>query len=185
MPSTTGLPTVIYDRPLSWVVPGFRYIGWEEYGSLTNALAEKVRGSGAATDLVLGVARGGIPVAMVLADALGAPVDYITVRSYTGIRKRTPPRVLSSPLATVKGRRLLLVDDLVDEGHTMAAAKLRLQRMAPKSIETAVIFKKPWSEFEPDYYLEVTDAWVVFPFEAHEVSRELGSRHGRKAGRPE
>jgi len=38
-------------------------------------------------------------------------------------------------------------------------------------LEVAVLFKKPWTRFNPDYYLEVVDRWVVFPFERSEVNR--------------
>ena len=32
-------------------------------------------------------------------------------------------------------------------------------------IKTAVIVKKPLSEFEPDYFAEESEGWIVFPYE--------------------
>jgi hypothetical protein len=43
--------------------------------------------------------------------------------------------------------------------------------MMPAVIETAVMFKKPWSKTEPDYYLEEVEEWIVFPFELGEINR--------------
>ncbi|MBI3859726.1 MAG: phosphoribosyltransferase [Thaumarchaeota archaeon] len=149
----------------------FRYISWAEYGILSEALAEKVRASGKSFDLVVGIARGGIPVAMVVSDQLDARIDFINVKSYSGIAERGSPKILSTLTETIRGKSVLLVDDLVDHGDTMQMVKKYLSDQSPGLLQTAVLFKKPWSKEEPDYYLEVVDKWVVFPFELCEVNR--------------
>jgi hypoxanthine phosphoribosyltransferase len=154
----------------------FRYISWPEYGNLAEALAEKVRSSGKRFDLVIGIARGGIPVAMVVSDHLGVKIDFINVKSYSGIAERTSPKILSTLTEAIKAKTILLVDDLVDHGVTMERVRRYLEEQGPKLLETAVLFKKPWSKVEPDYYLEVTDRWIVFPFELAEVNRLRAAR---------
>jgi uncharacterized protein len=156
-------------------MPNLRYINWSEYGNLTEALAEKVRANGKKYDLVVGIARGGIPVAMVVSDHLNAKIDFVNVKSYNDIGKRTPPRILSTLTEGVQGKDVLLVDDLVDQGDTMTLMKKYLLDQKPKSLETAVMFKKPWSKTEPDYYLESVSEWIVFPFELGEVGRGRGA----------
>jgi hypoxanthine phosphoribosyltransferase len=153
-------------------MPNFRYISWSEYGNLAEALAEKVRANGKKYDLVIGIARGGIPVAMVVSDHLNVKIDFVNVKSYNDIGKRTPPKILSTLTETVEGKDVLLVDDLVDQGDTMAYLKRYLGDQKPKILETAVMFKKPWSKTEPDYYLESVTEWIVFPFELGEVNRQ-------------
>ncbi len=153
-------------------MPNFRYISWSEYGNLAEALAEKVRADGKHYDLVVGIARGGIPVAMVVSDRLNVKIDFVTVKSYNDIGKRTPPRILSTLVEGVEGKEVLLVDDLVDQGDTMAFLTKYLRDQKPKTLQTAVMFKKPWSKTEPDYYLESVTEWVVFPFELGEVGRQ-------------
>lgn len=160
---------------------GFRYIDWSEYGRLAEALSEKVRSGGERFDLVIGVARGGIPVAMVVADRLGVVVDMINVKSYSDIGKRSKPRILSTVTERIAGKRILLVDDLVDQGDTLEFLKRRFLAKRPRSLSTAVLFKKPWSRTEPDYFLESVDKWVVFPFEVGEVGRERSVRTGRNS----
>jgi uncharacterized protein len=153
-------------------MPNFRYISWSEYGNLAEALAEKIRASGKKYDLVVGIARGGIPVAMVVSDHLNVKIDFVNVKSYNDIGKRTAPRILSTLTEGVAGKDLLLVDDLVDQGDTMAFMKRFLVEQKPSSLETAVMFKKPWGTVEPDYYLESVSEWIVFPFELGEVGRQ-------------
>lgn len=150
----------------------FRYVSWPEYGNLAEALAEKVRSSGKSFDLVIGIARGGIPVAMVVSDHLGIKIDFINVKSYRRIAERSSPRILSTLTESIEGKNVLLVDDLVDHGVTMDMVKQYLGELRPKLLESAVLFKKPWSKTEPDYYLEVVEKWIVFPFELSEVNRQ-------------
>jgi len=149
----------------------FRYISWPEYGNLAEALAEKVRAKGKKFDLIIGVARGGVPVAMVVSDHLGARIDFVNVKSYDGIGHRSSPRILSTVTENIKGKQVLIVDDLIDEGDTIETVKAHLGEHKPKLLETAVLFKKPWSKVDPDYFLEVVAEWVVFPFELGEISR--------------
>ena len=148
----------------------FRYIGWAEFGNLTEALAEKVRSSGKTFDLVIGIARGGVPVAMVLSDRLGVKTDMITVKSYNGINERGSVRILSTLSEDIRGKRVLLVDDLVDQGDTMSGVKGFLNEKGAEAVETAVLFKKPWSKTHPDYFLETAGEWMVFPWELSEVN---------------
>lgn len=149
----------------------FRYINWTEYGNLADALAEKIRSHNELFDLTIGIARGGIPVAMVVSDHLDVKLDIINVKSYSGIAERTPPRIVSTLTEAVNGKNVLLVDDLVDQGDTMHTVAEFLKRQKPSILKTAVLFKKPWSKTEPDYYLEVVDKWIVFPWEHGEVNR--------------
>jgi hypoxanthine phosphoribosyltransferase len=153
-------------------LPNFRYVSWSEYGNLTEALAEKVRANGRHYDLVVGIARGGIPVAMVVSDRLNVKIDFVNVKSYNDIGKRTPPRILSTLVEGVAEKDVLLVDDLVDQGDTLTFLKKYLNDQRPKTLETAVMFRKPWSRAEPDYYLETVSEWIVFPFELGEVGRQ-------------
>jgi len=154
-------------------MPKFRYISWSEYGNLAEALGEKVRATGKKFDLVVGIARGGIPVAMVVSDHLGVKIDFVNVKSYDDVGKRSPPRILSTLTERIEGKKILLVDDLVDQGDTMTFMTRYLQEMKPAVLETAVMFKKPWSKTEPDYYLEDVNEWIVFPFELGEINRLL------------
>ncbi|TLX99460.1 MAG: hypothetical protein E6K90_06730, partial [Thaumarchaeota archaeon] len=63
----------------------FRYIEWTDYGKLVAELIDRIRSRGQTFDLIIGIARGGIPVAMVIADQLEVQIDFINVKSYTGV----------------------------------------------------------------------------------------------------
>ncbi len=149
----------------------FLRVDWKEYGRLCSILSDKITMSGKQFDLVIGIARGGVPLAMVVADQIGSRMDIINVKSYTGIMARKKPRVVSTITNKIKGKQILLIDDLVDHGDTARFVTQYLKRMEPKSITTAVLFKKPQSTFTPDFYTRSTDKWIVFPWEIGELKR--------------
>lgn len=151
--------------------PKMWYISWTRYGKIASKLAKKIERSGRRYDLVIGIARGGIPIAMVVADELGTKIDIINVKSYTGVAKRIKPKIISTIIGDLSGKSLLLVDDLVDEGATLETVTRHLEAKSPSRVDTAVIFRKPWTRFEPDYCMSTTDRWVVFPWDANETRR--------------
>jgi uncharacterized protein len=153
-----------------------RYLGWPQYGELVNRLSESIASSGQHYDLVIGIARGGIPVAMVIADRLGSKVDFINVKSYTDIGERIKPKILTTITEAIAGKRVLLVDDLVDAGDTMETVTSYLNSENPQLLKTAVLFTKPWSTFVPDFSLQVVDNWIVFPYERGEVRRSRAQK---------
>jgi uncharacterized protein len=162
---------VIYAGGARPTVPEFRYINWAEYGDLADALAEKVRLGGVKFDVIIGIARGGIPVAMVVSDHLAVAIDFINVKSYTGIAERKEPRILSTLTDEIAEKNVLVVDDLVDQGDTMKTVCAFLAQKKPKKLMTAVLFKKPWTKTGPDFYLDEVEHWIVFPWEHGEVNR--------------
>jgi hypoxanthine phosphoribosyltransferase len=153
-----------------------RHIEWLEFGQLAERLAEAVKKDGRKVDLVVGIARGGIPLAMVMADRLRVPIDFINVKSYTGMRQRGRVKIISTLFEDAEDKRVLVVDDLVDEGETMVTIiDFLKERHHPRDVLTASLFIKPWSRFAPDYYLDTTDAWIVFPWEHGEFGSDEGN----------
>ena len=153
------------DRPVS---PNRRFVSWEEYGRLAERLSKKILKNRGKFDLVVGIARGGFPVALVVADRLRSHIDFVNVKSYLGIGERSAPKILSTLIEDVRGKKVLVVDDLVDEGDTMETVTKYVNTHHPDSISTAVLFIKPWSRFKPNFYLKSVKEWIVFPWELRE-----------------
>jgi uncharacterized protein len=71
------------------------------------------------------------------------------------------------------GSRILLVDDLVDSGQTLAQTVTWLQDHYGDNIQavrTAVIWYKACSVITPDYYVDYLpdNPWIHQPFERYE-----------------
>jgi hypoxanthine phosphoribosyltransferase len=160
-------------------LPKLRYLSWAQYGELVTKLADSVNASGEKFDLVVGIARGGIPVAMVVSDRLGSKIDFLNVKSYTDVGERVKPKILTTIIENISGKRVLVVDDLVDGGETMETVTQYLSAEKPRALRTAVLFTKPWSAFVPDFSLQTVDTWVVFPYERGEVRRSRTQKRQR------
>ncbi|HEU0274688.1 MAG TPA: hypoxanthine phosphoribosyltransferase [Candidatus Udaeobacter sp.] len=69
------------------------------------------------------------------------------------------------PLPDVAGRDILIVDDILDSGHTLAAVREALEAMKPRSIQICVLLskkKKRSRKVDPNYVgFEVEDEFVV------------------------
>ena len=75
-------------------------------------------------DLVIGIGTGGVPAATMVAYHLGAELQVITLnyRDEQNNPRYEKPKNLHAPDLQLKGKRILLVDDVSVSGKTMNAA---------------------------------------------------------------
>jgi hypoxanthine phosphoribosyltransferase len=93
-------------------------------------------------------------------------VGVIQARSYRGAATRPGELTLDlSLLPDVKGRDVLMIDDIFDTGRTLAALVDQLRLLEPRSIKSAVLLRKLGRqevELKPDYVaFEIPDVFVV------------------------
>lgn len=112
-------------------------------------LAEEIKAAGPQNLLVIAILKGSFIFAADLIRALHqvglAPeVDFITLSSY---RKSTQSsgkvEVLRDIDMDVSGRNILLVDDILESGRTLAFAKDLLAARGAKQISTCILLDKP------------------------------------------
>jgi hypoxanthine phosphoribosyltransferase len=148
------------------------YIDYPEYNALIDRLIDRLRDSGLQFDWVIGISRGGLPLADAISRSLKLPMAVVAASSYQGQSgtDQADLKVSASvaSVAEVTGR-CLLVDDLVDSGKTLGALTRHLKHQLPAIdvLHTAVIWVKPISVFQPDFAAEhmENDLWIVQPFE--------------------
>ena len=76
--------------------------------------------------------------------AKGCPcrLDFLWLASYQGTSSTGNVRLLADLQSSIEGETVLLVDDLIDTGLTMAESYHHLNNQAPKAIETLVVMEK-------------------------------------------
>lgn len=95
--------------------------------------------------LALGVLKGAFIFLADLVRKLAIPVEveFIRVASYgRGLHSRGTVRLISAPRATLKGREVLLVEDIVDEGHTIRFLRDYCQKKGAASVKLCALFVK-------------------------------------------
>jgi hypoxanthine phosphoribosyltransferase len=93
-------------------------------------------------------------------------LDCLSVASYHG-KTETTGEVIFNQIATpdVKDRHVLILDDILDSGHTLAAIREKLQTANPRSIRVCVLLSKKKQrarEVDANYLgFEIEDEFVV------------------------
>src|SRR4051794_28855198 len=93
-------------------------------------------------------------------------IGLMTVSSYPGRSLRTQgSSVLGSQLGDIRGRHILLLDDILDSGGTLRMVVPMLQEMGPASVRVCVLLRKdrPAALATPVDYVgfEIPDEFVV------------------------
>ena len=144
-------------------------VSWEDLDRLVADLADQLRGR--TFDVLLTITRGGmVPAGMLsyrlgLRDILVAAVEYYDDHGEPGPHP-TFFQFPADPL--LRGKRVLIVDEVWDTGTTIAAVLERV-RQAGGEPTTAVLHYKPSHSVvavRPDLHAVETDRWVVYPFKA-------------------
>jgi len=155
---------------------------WDEIYEMLLRLAEKIRRDKFHPDLIVGVCRGGWPPARVMSDLLDNPkMANISVEFYVDVAETRGKPVLTQPVSMpVRGKKVLILDDVADTGETLKIAKEHLFSKGAEEVKIATIYYKPWSIVIPDYYEKETRRWIVFPWERKETVRNLMKKHRKE-----
>ncbi len=158
------------------------FVGPEQLLRDSFTLAASIYHSGYRPDFLLVIWRGGTPIGIAVHEFLeyrGWTTDHATVKavSYVGVEDRMEPQVesMDSVISSLKrGSRVLLVDDIFDTGSTV---KKISEILAPVGVDLkiATVFykeEKNTTDIVPDYYVHVTNDWIVFPHELMELSMD-------------
>ena len=149
------------------------------------AMAVRIRNDYAGdVPLYLTVMHGGLPFAGQLALELGArgldlEFDYLHATRYRGATSGADLAWKHRPATSLRGRRVLLVDDIVDEGHTLDAVRAWCVGQGARDVRIAALAVKRHDRCVPglraDYAgLDVPDRYVFgYGMDYHEQGRNL------------
>ncbi|MEM0358546.1 MAG: phosphoribosyltransferase [Hadesarchaea archaeon] len=157
---------------------GFLHLSWGEVQLLCERLSKKIVEAGYRPDLIVAVSRGGFPVGRILCDLLGVEeLASVQVKYYRGPGETgKKPELLHPPNVKMEGRKVLVVDDVADTGHSLAFIRDLFSGKGEAGFRVATLHYKPWSIFKPDFYVEEVREWVVYPWEVRETILKLVQR---------
>ena len=136
-------------------------------------------------DLVIGITRGGAPIAFYLHEFFmkywGTDVGFATLRTRSYDDLASAGDVEIGPLEEVEdelgeGTRIIVVDDIFDRGKTVQETVRALKEKFSQinDITIATLYYKPDNsevDIEPDYHLKKfkSHEWVVFPHSVNDL----------------
>ena len=121
---------------------------------------------GKAYPVVLVVMGGAVVFAGQLLPRLRFPIDfdYVHVTRYGAATAGSSVEWRVAPPTIVKGRAVLILDDILDGGHTLAAIREKVRGLGAVSCQCAVLVEKTLSHpkpIQPDFVgLKIPDRFV-------------------------
>jgi len=148
-----------------------RLITWDEVDELIDGLVPRIQHLGPFGAMVM-ITRGGVIPGGLLAEALSiqhlltASVDFVATEQ-SGMMAW--PTFLQFPDPDLlRGRRTLIVDDVWGSGRTSISVRERVDAAGGAPVNCVLHFnpyRTMFSNIKPDLYGDVTDTYVVYPWE--------------------
>jgi uncharacterized protein len=142
-------------------------LSWRDIERLSVRLAQVIRADGFKPQYLVGITVDGVfPVALLAKMFDTKDVVIVSARSYSK-RKQGKLRVTALPKIDLRGKRVLLVDEIADRGTTLKhVSRIIMRQYKVGMLKTAALVVnevrcKTW----PDYYARKVDKWVVFPWD--------------------
>ena len=158
------------------------YLSANDYLEDVWRMAAAIRKSGWKPDFIVGLWRGGAPVAVAVHEFLkvtGWSVQHVPLKcaSYTGIGENAGEVVFTHGDLVFgmfrRGDRVLVIDDVFDTGKTAAAVRAKMDAVGAEMRLGCVYWKpgKNRTDLRPDYFVrDVGLDWLVFPHEIEGLS---------------
>ena len=122
--------------------------------------------------MIVGITRGGWIPSVLLSDELGVK-DLLALKiEHWGItaKKSKKARLIVPLNLNLKGRKILVVDDLTDTGESLELALKHLKENEAEEIKVATLIHKQQSTFIPEFYVKKVEEWkwIIFPWNINE-----------------
>ena len=158
--------------------PELSLIDQADFVADVRAIADALEKDAWRPDHIVGIGRGGLVPGAYLSHRIG--ISLLSVDHSSGVPGFADELMVKLAAATRDGRRILLVDDINDSGHTIGSLleTLRRQGSAMDHVRIAVLIDNVRSVARVDYRSRTIDRandkrWFVFPWEAMAERRTL------------
>jgi len=138
-------------------------VEWPLFGELSRALALKVARD-YDPDVVVGIATAGVVPGAVIAAILNREFHSMVVsRRFGAETVRETPAVLSAAPPSVRGRRVLIVDETCDTGDTIRLAVAAIVNAGAAETRTAVAFQT--GSYTSYFDAPATESTIILPWD--------------------
>lgn len=146
-------------------------LSWNHVELAAKKILEQMKHDAFVPDIIISIARSGLIPASLISYALGNKELYVIKVDFSKNQQisfrqdlREKPKISQEISKDVEGLKILVVDEMVVSGETLKLVSSYLEIKNPAVAKYAVLYKQPWSQFEPDYFGEEVREWPVFPW---------------------
>ncbi|EQB74545.1 MAG: hypothetical protein AMDU4_FER2C00005G0043 [Ferroplasma sp. Type II] len=158
------------------------YVSWKEIEEWTKGIMKMVIENHYNPDIIIGIARGGLVPARMVADYLFKK-DLLSIKTeHWGLTATMNGKaVLREKLNyDVSGKKVLIVDDITDTGESMKLSYNYVKSLNPADVKTTSMLYIDGSNYTPDFYGKGLSkeewAWFVFPWNVYEDTYNLSKK---------
>ena len=143
---------------------GLMPISWEKFHGLCKSLA--IATSKFNPDIVLGIARGGLYPATLISHLLQKELYPIRLSRRVNdiVRYQHPVWFVTIP-GSIKGKRVLVVDEICDSGETLNLVKNEALKMGAIEVKSAVLYSHKKGKDIPDFIGLITNKLILNPWD--------------------
>lgn len=155
----------------------FKFISWQDIENSCLSIYAQMCSLDYRPDAIIALLRGGVVPGRIFSDYFDILLDFfaLDVKMYEtiGVAKEHPD--IKPFDGDIKGKKILVIDDIWDSGKTMNAV---LDYLGEEDVTTTTLFWKETADSKPTYYSDVAKEgeWIVFPWEKYEFYREIGNK---------
>lgn len=104
-------------------------------------------------------------------------IDCIRLKSYDGQDNSGGVQILKDIELELKGKRVYIVDDILDTGATIIEALQMVSNKLAAEVKVVTLLKRKSSPMNPDFFgFEINDEWAVgYGLDDNGIKRELRS----------
>ncbi|WP_337860725.1 phosphoribosyltransferase [Ferroplasma sp.] len=158
------------------------YVSWSEIEEWTKGIMKMVIEDKYNPDIIIGIARGGLVPARMVADYLFKK-DLVSIKTeHWGVTATVDGKaVLKEKLNyDIAGKKVLIVDDITDTGESMKLSYNYIKSLNPAEVKTTSMLYVNDSKYTPDYYGKGLQkeqwAWFIFPWNVYEDTYNLAKK---------
>jgi len=133
--------------------------------AMAHTLSEEHRNSNSAyPPVMIGVLNGAFMFFTDLVKDMGIDieVDFIRPKSYIGKDNSGGVKFTKDIELSLKGKRVYIIEDIVDTGQTMMEVLNRVDSEMPAEVKVVTLVNRKDNEFPIDHFcFEIDDEWVV------------------------
>ena len=157
------------------------YLSYNTIHCTVKKIAQEITSSGYDPDLMVAIGSGGFIPARILKTFLGRPILTVGIKYYddNNIPMEAPRKIqwIDEVEKKLKGKKILLVDEVDDSRVTLEYCLRELLRHDPAEIAVAVLHNKikekrgSLPEEVSRYFCgaEYEDRWIVYPWDADDI----------------
>jgi hypothetical protein len=156
-----------------------KVVTWDEIDIWAKNVVTKIRAAGFKPDMVVALIRGGLVPARLICDHLHLKNLFAVKVEHWGITAQADmkAKLVQGLDLDLKGKKILVVDDITDTGESMMLSTDHLRTKGPAVMKSATLLHIEHSKFEPDFYDVFVPkekwTWFIFPWNFHEDVRTL------------